>query len=166
MFTSCHHSSVRRSRKKQINNAINTIRHPFQDITIGSYGCCWSLCVSGQAAAFQTMESHLKRTLCPKAIKTGRRFVGESLALWFASADDYTSLLYTSLLFPLCFSLHLVHHLVLLFRCANTQTTLPSLPFSFPLGMPVCVCACGKHKNLDIKVPIDPCGIICPLRAE
>lgn len=58
------------------------------------------LCVSGKAAAFQTMEFHLKRTLCPKAIKTGRRSIGESLALQLETEDDYTSLLYVIYLFP------------------------------------------------------------------
>ncbi len=63
--------------------------------------------MSGLAAALQTMESHPKRTFCPKAVKTGRRSVGESLALWFASVYDYTSFLYASLLFSpvsLCIS--------------------------------------------------------------
>lgn len=80
--------------------APNKIRRPLKESSGGNHGCCWSLCVSGQAAASQTMESHLKRTLYPKAIKTGRLSVGESLALQLASADDYTSLLYPSFLFP------------------------------------------------------------------
>lgn len=123
-----------------------------------------SVCLGRQQPSRQ-WKTHLKRTFCPKAIKTGRWSVGESLALWFASADDYTSLLHASLLFPplsLCISCIIsVHSRVHTHEHLPTHPSLSSLPFSFSYGIPVCECACGEHKNRDI-----PCGIICTRRAE
>lgn len=103
----------------------------------------------GVQQPFRQWNPNLKRTQCPKAIKTGRRSAGESL--WLASADGYTLLLYPSALFPSPVSLCSILCIISFHSHERTHKHL-SLPSPHLFSPPACQSECRwRTHEFDIR---------------
>lgn len=114
----------------------------------------------GVQQPFRQRNPNLKRTQCPKAIKTGRRSAGESLLL--ASADGYTLLLYPSALFPSPVSLCSILCIISLYSHERTHKhlSLSLLPTCFPF-QPVNLDADEGHVNLIFAATFRGRAVLC-----